>query len=211
MDLRQDFLESYYQYKLESAAVFTAAPNPEEEPYKNLYKAREIYEELLNDRELDQTRFQKKNKNETEVKEENTLDDIVNEGGSTKKISTEEALHMDVVSLKSFILYMLATNYFDTDENGLAMKFYQKFLDSLSRLPFSKACNFFAYVQDTFNKLGLMYLNTEDDDKGMAYLLKSEKLYQKLVETLTLNPIDTYNTTDEFGIEQRRFAEASED
>jgi hypothetical protein len=118
---------------------------------------------------------------------------------------------MDVVGLKAILQYMLASNFFDTDENGLAMKFYQSFLDTLSRLPFSRAVNFFNYVQDTFNKIGLVHLNTEQDDKGMAYLLKSKKLYEKLVEVLKNKPVNSYNTVDEYSIELKNFSNATEE
>jgi hypothetical protein len=166
---------------LEEANVFNATPNPEEEPYKNLYKSRKIYEEILNDQVLKEDQYLTK---DDEAKEE-TLDDLVNENSQkVKKVSDSEELHQDVVCLKAFVQYLLATNYFDTDENGLAMKFYKSFLATMERLPFSKAVNFFNYLQDTFNKLGLVYLNTDEDDKGMAYLLKSKKLYEKLVEIL---------------------------
>jgi tetratricopeptide (TPR) repeat protein len=116
---------------------------------------------------------------------------------------------MDVVSLKAYLQYLLANNYFDTDENGLAIKQYNKFLQTLSRLPFSRAVNFFNYVQDTFNKLGLVCINQDDDDKGMAYLLKSKKLYEKLVEILTANPINCYNTVDEYNLELKNFSKAT--
>lgn len=53
--LREDFLESYWQYQLEEAAAYNATPNPEEEPYKNLYKARKIYQEILGDPLLDES------------------------------------------------------------------------------------------------------------------------------------------------------------
>jgi glutamine synthetase len=52
--LKEDFLESYWQYKLEEAAAYNATPNPEEEPYKNFYKARKIYQEILADSFLDE-------------------------------------------------------------------------------------------------------------------------------------------------------------
>ena len=117
---------------------------------------------------------------------------------------------MDVVSLKAFLHYLLANNFFDTDENSRATKHYNEFLDTLSRLPFTRAVNFFNYLQDSFNKLGLVYLNSDEDDKGLAYLLKSKKLYEKLKEFLNLNPINCYNTVDEYGIEVKRFSSLTE-
>ena len=105
---------------------------------------------------------------------------------------------MDIVSLKAFLNYLLANNYFDTDENSLATKHYQVFLEILSRLPFTRAVNFFNYVQDSFNKLGLVFLNYDADDKGMAYLLKSKKLYERLKELLSANPINCHNTLIKF-------------
>ena len=175
--LREDFLESYWQYKLEEAAAYNATPNPEEEPYKNLYKARKIYQEILGDPLLDEAQFLNSPKEEDEL----SLDQLVNNHpNSSKGVSESESLHMDVVALKAFLNYLLGNNFFDTDENSLATKHYQVFLETLSRLPFTRAVNFFNYVQDSFNKLGLVFLNGDEDDKGMAYLLKSKKLYEKL-------------------------------
>lgn len=208
MDIRKEFLESYFQHKLEEANVFNASPNPEEEPYKNLYKARDIYKEILDDAVLKEEQYLEK---DSEPKME-TLDDLVNQNSQeSKKPSKNEELHQGIVSLKAFLQYLLATNYFDTDENGLAIKFYNSFLSSLSRLPFSKAVHFFNYLQDALNKLGLVNLNSGEDDKGMAYLLKSKKLYEKLVEILEHEPVNSFNSIDEYGLELKSFGNANEE
>lgn len=47
--LKEDFLESYLQYKLEEALVTAAIPSPDERPFDNLYTARKMIEEVKND------------------------------------------------------------------------------------------------------------------------------------------------------------------
>jgi len=53
-------------------------------------------------------------------------------------------------------------------------------------------------------------LNGDEDDKGLAYLLKAKRLFEKLKEFLEQNPINCHNTVDEFSVELKRFSKLSE-
>lgn len=190
--LREDFLESYFQYKLEEAFIHTKTPAEETAPYKNYYKAREIYKEILDDEML-------KEKSEEETEE------FQMEVESTVEKNQKNMDNIDIVCLKAHITFLLASNYYETEERGLAKEYFYKFLDIHSRLPFSKAVNFFNYVQFVFNALGLIHINSDEDEQGLAYLLKSEKLYEKIRELLLENPISCYNTIDLYSAKLRFF------
>ncbi len=50
--LKEDFLESYFQYKLDEAAIYAALPADEDNPYEGFYKARDIIKNVLADEML---------------------------------------------------------------------------------------------------------------------------------------------------------------
>lgn len=51
--LKEDFLESYFQYQLEEAILKQALPADEERPFDHYYDARKIMKELRTDEVLD--------------------------------------------------------------------------------------------------------------------------------------------------------------
>lgn len=195
--LREDFLESYLQYKLEEAFIHANTPAPETAPYENFYKAREIYKEVLEDEMLVE---------KTENKEEQeTEENIIQEDETTNEKNLKNIDNIDIVCLKAHVRFLLASNYYETEERGLAKEEFQAFIEILSRLPFSKAINFMNCTQYTFNALALIHINTDDDERGHAYLLKAEKLYNKLRELLIENPVSCYNTVDLYSAKLRFF------
>ena len=202
--LREDFLESYLQYKLEEAFIHTCTPGTQEEPFKNFYKAREIYLEVLKDEILKEKEVPATSSEDP--REEEASPEAIEE---TKKARQD---NIDIVSLKAHICYLLAKNYHETEEGGQARQYFKKFLQTFARLPFSRAINFMNLVQDVYNSMGLILINSGDDDKGMAYLLKAEKLYQKVFELLaTEKPYSCYNTVDLYSHKLRMFNASEEE
>lgn len=190
--LREDFLESYLQYKLEEAFIHSKTPSPETKPFENLYKAREIYKEVINDDIL---------KESGEMQEQ----DGALEVETTDEKNDKNMDNIDIVCLKTHITFLLACNYYETEEKGLAKQHFMKFLEFHARLPFSKAINFMNCLQFIFNALALIHINADEDEKGMAYLLKAEKLYNKLKELFMENPVSCYNTIDLYSAKMRFF------
>lgn len=189
--LREDFLESYLQYKLEEAFIHSKTPAPETAPYQNYYKAREIYKEVLEDDML---------KEVVKEEEEGNI-----EYKTTEEKNSENLDNIDIVCLKAHVTFLLANNYYETEERGLAKKEFFSFLDIFSRLPFSKAVNFLNCVQFVFNALALIHINCDEDEIGHAYLLKAEKLYEQLKKLLMVKPISCYNTIDLYSAKLKFF------
>ena len=194
--LREDFLESYLQYKLEEAFIYSVTPSPEEEPYKSQYKAREIYKEVLSDDILTEKDIPLPDPAAGESYNEQQKQDMVD--------------NMDIVALKAHIKYLLGSNYSETEETGQAIKCYNEFLQLYSRLPFSRAVNFLNCVQDCLNNLALIAINNDDDANGYRYLLKAEKLYEKVKELAKKQgdePVSCYNTVDLYSHKLRAYNE----
>lgn len=172
--LKEDFLESYFQYKIDEAATYSALPAPEETPYENFYKAREILKAILEDQML------------------------------------QDEQNFDVVSLKGVLHYQLGLNSFETEENSACRDHLKKSLDFFSRLPVEYGANFFNQIQAIYNMLGLMALNSQEVEVGLAYLLKSEKLYEKSVELINHSGATCCNNMDNFYLKLRNYSSTPE-
>ena len=160
--LKEDFLESYFQYKLEEAHIISSSTPPEEEPYKNFYRAREIYQEVLDDEMLS-------NGNETDP---------------------------DVIAMRGQLKFLLGQNYYETEEMGQGKKFFENSLNEFSKLSYKRVIPFLNNFLEIYNALGLIQLNSGEDEVGMAYLIKSQKLYEKITELLQEKKYSSYNTVD---------------
>lgn len=160
--LREDFLESYFQFKLDEAAHHAATPADETRPYDNFYKAREILKEILED----------------EVMKDEEVEDMI--------------------AMKGLLNYQLAINSFETDEIGGTRSYLTKSLEYFSKLPSNRAICFLNQLQATYNILGLINLNSDNAEKGLAYLQKAERAYEKSVEIVTQTKVICVNNMDEF-------------
>lgn len=171
--LREDFLENYFQFKIDEAAATAVIPAPEETPYENFYKARTILKEILADEVL---------KDET---------------------------NMDVVALKAVLNFHLAQNLFETDETGGAKTHIISTLDYFAQLPVERMPNFFNHLLVCYNMLGLMSLNTGDQHKGLGYLLKAEKLYEKSLELIHKSGETCCNNMDSYSLKLKLYASSA--
>lgn len=105
-----------------------------------------------------------------------------------------EDLHADNKAIaKGIIEYLLATNFFDTEENSLAEKHYLASLESFAHLKKEKSFFFFNYIQDIYNALGILYTNREDIENGLGLFAKAEHLYQFMKKIYDRNPVTTVN------------------
>ena len=168
--IKEDFLESYFQQKIDEAYVLAATPGEEERPYDNFYKARDLLTEVLNDEVM------------------------------------QDESDVDVLALKGYLHYEIGRLNFETEENYNAKQSYLKCLETFAKLPVRRMAGFFNQLQNIYNSLGLMYLNGEDTAKGMGYLLKAEKLYEKVVEIIRETKESCYCNMEMFTIKLREFA-----
>lgn len=173
--LKEDFLESYFQYKMDEAAIYAAIPGEEDRPFDNLYKARKILQEILEDEML------------------------------------KDSSNQDVVALQAVINYQLAHNHADSEENGQAKILFKKALELFGKLSPDRAICFFNQIQGIFNMLGLMYLNAEEQETGMAFLLKAEKIYEKSVDIVKKLGVTTCNNMDHYSLKIRDYSSTEEE
>lgn len=160
--LTEDFLESYFQFKLDEAAHFAATPAAEDRPYDNFYKAREIMKEIMED-----------------------------------EVMADESIE-DVKAMKSVLNYQLAMNSFETDEIGATRTYLNKSLEYLIELPATRAISFFNMQQVAYNVLGLINLNSENTEVGLAYLQKAERIFEKSMEIAKALGETCSNNMDEY-------------
>lgn len=173
--LKEDFLESYFQYKIDEASIYAAIPADEERPYDGYYKARDILKEILGD-----------------------------------KVLSDET-DLDVLSIKGVLNYQLGVNFFETEETGQSKAYFVKALEYFSKLPANRAAGFFNQIQYIFNNLGLINLNSGEQHRGLGYLLKAEKLYEKSIEILQSLQYTVCNNMELYSIKLRDFASTAEE
>ena len=168
--LKEDLLENLFQYKIDEAAAISVIPAPEERPYDNFYKAKEILKGILSDEAL---------KDET---------------------------NMDVVAMKAVLNFQLGQNLFETEETSGAKNYIITAMNYFSKLPVTTMPNFFNHLLVCYNMLGLLCLNTGDQQKGLGYLLKAEKLYEKSVELILKNKETCSNSMDTYSLKLKLYA-----
>jgi len=102
-----------------------------------------------------------------------------------------EALTPDNKAIaKGIISYLLANNFFDTEENSYADKFFLAALESFSHLKKDKIFLFFNYLQDIYNSLGILYTNREDIENGLGLFTKAEDLFSFIKNIHAKNPVN---------------------
>jgi KIF-binding protein len=172
--LQEDYLESQFQYKIDEAAATAVIPSPEERPYDNYYKARDILKEVLADEVL------------------------------------RDESNMDVIALKAVLNFQLGQNLFETEETGAAKNYILAAMDYFSLLPVERMPQFFNHLLVCYNVLGLMSLNTGDQQKGLGFLLKAEKLYEKSQEILQKSKETCSNNMDSFSLKLKLYSSSAD-
>jgi len=99
---------------------------------------------------------------------------------------------------KGIIEYLLALNFFDTEENSLADKHFLISLELFTQLKKDKIAHFFNYIQDLYNSLGILYTNREDIQNGLGIFAKAEALYIFMKKIYNTNPVSVVNNMKQF-------------
>lgn len=92
---------------------------------------------------------------------------------------------------KGIMQYLLAMNFFDTEENSQAEKSFVASLELFSQLRKEKIPYFYNYAQDIYNSLGLIYTNREDIDNGLGLFAKAEALHFFMKKIYARNPVSS--------------------
>ena len=90
---------------------------------------------------------------------------------------------------KGIVQYILALNFFDTEENSQAEKHFIISLELFTQLSRDRICYFFNYIQDIYNSLGIIHTNREDIENGLGLFCKAESLYFLMRKIHGRNPV----------------------
>lgn len=73
-------------------------------------------------------------------------------------------------------------NFSDTEENSQAETHYRESLQMFIQLESEEVRPYLNYIQEIYNIYGLLSINREDNEMGLAFLGKSNELYNTLLE-----------------------------
>ena len=147
---------------------------------------------MLTDEVLEEIKKQESQAEDEEITEE-------------KPEQSEQSDSEAVLSLKAILHYLLGLNYSETEENGLARKHLQLSIDFFEQLSYKTSLQYLNILQDIFNQLGLQEMNSDNNERGFAYLAKAEKLYTLIIELIHQTKTTSYNLIDVYNMKLNQY------
>jgi hypothetical protein len=73
--------------------------------------------------------------------------------------------------------HLLASNFFECEESSEARKAFLKAGEYFSKLTMKNIIPFLNYLQELYNSLCVLFMEFENNQKGIGYAEKAEQLY----------------------------------